>query len=330
MTKFKVYKPRVIKNLDGQFELPQWARNPAPQFDKACLEVYKEDGVILKRIWLGGKSLFFGRSKECDEHLNHPSISRQHSMIIHCAAKEAGGKYERRVSNDDDEVRGIVLVDLFSSHRTSINRKKLNPGQAYLLYDNDIIEFGGSLRKYKVKGTAMKRHTKSKDERGEKETNGQQLQVGQKREREDDQSENVKNRALEALAKEKKKKRKKAKHKQDGDHEGQIRVRHVLVKHRDSRRPKSWKENPVTRSKESALEMIKAFRKQLKSGEVNFQTLATEESHCGSHGKGGDLGWFGRNRMQKPFEEASFALEIGKISKPIETDSGIHLIKRIG
>jgi len=76
--------------------------------------------------------------------------------------------------------------------------------------------------------------------------------------------------------------------------------------------------------------MIKQFRKQLKSGEINFQTLAQTESHCGSHVKGGDLGWFGRKRMQKPFEDASFALEIGKISHPILTDSGIHLIKRIG
>lgn len=345
MTKYKIYKPRVIKNPNGKFKLPYWARNAPIQFEKACLEVYKEEGLILKRIYLGTKSLIFGRSKECDEHLSHPSISRQHSALIHCAAKEAGGKYRRHVSNDDDDVRGIVLLDLYSSHHSYLNRKKIRPGQAYILYDKDIIQFGGSLRKYKVKGTKMKRPTKSKDEEfnenkmesdqkeksKKSEKNIREHHSGHKRERDNDgHVMDAKNRALEALAKEKKKKKKARRQSQNDDHMGQVRVRHILVKHRKSRRPKSWKEDPVTRSKEEALEMIKTFRKQLKSGTVDFGTLAKEESHCGSHVKGGDLGWFGRKRMQKPFEEASFALEVGKISYPIQTDSGVHLIKRIG
>ena len=51
-------------------------------------------------------------------------------------------------------------------------------------------------------------------------------------------------------------------------------------------------------------------------------------SDCGSFHKGGDLGMFGRGMMQEPFENASFALEVGEISGIVDTDSGVHLILR--
>eukprot|EP00970_Alexandrium_tamarense_P002610 scaffold367_cov202-Alexandrium_tamarense.AAC.22 len=42
-----------------------------------------------------------------------------------------------------------------------------------------------------------------------------------------------------------------------------------------------------------------------------------------------DLGFFGRGMMQKPFEDASFALQVGEMSGIVSTDSGLHLIYRI-
>eukprot|EP00999_Lentomonas_sp_LEN2_P000611 NODE_1609_length_794_cov_68.511244_g1560_i0.p1 GENE.NODE_1609_length_794_cov_68.511244_g1560_i0~~NODE_1609_length_794_cov_68.511244_g1560_i0.p1 ORF type:complete len:182 (-),score=12.02 NODE_1609_length_794_cov_68.511244_g1560_i0:43-588(-) len=109
-----------------------------------------------------------------------------------------------------------------------------------------------------------------------------------------------------------------------------VRASHLLVKHRESRRPSSWKEPTVTRSKEEALHLIKEFETKLRLGEVDFESLAKEESHCSSHTKGGDLGFFGPGTMQPTFERAAFGLNIGEMSGPVFSDSGVHLILRTG
>lgn len=111
---------------------------------------------------------------------------------------------------------------------------------------------------------------------------------------------------------------------------GDVQASHLLVKHNESRRPSSWKEDKITRSKEEALEIIKGFRERIVSNEVGFAELASKESDCGSAKRGGDLGPFGHGQMQKPFEEATYSLEVGEISNPIYTDSGIHIIIRTG
>ena len=54
------------------------------------------------------------------------------------------------------------------------------------------------------------------------------------------------------------------------------------------------------------------------------------ESHCSSAKRGGDLGWFGHGQMMKEFEDAAFGLQVGEMSGPIETQSGVHLLLRTG
>ncbi|CAH0545716.1 unnamed protein product [Brassicogethes aeneus] len=108
----------------------------------------------------------------------------------------------------------------------------------------------------------------------------------------------------------------------------QVQCSHLLVKHRDSRRPSSWKEENITRTKEEAHELVKSYREQIVSGKASFAELASKHSDCSSAKRGGDLGPFGKGAMQKPFEEASFALKVGELSEPIFTDSGCHIILR--
>lgn len=74
--------------------------------------------------------------------------------------------------------------------------------------------------------------------------------------------------------------------------------------------------------------MVQAYRDQITTGQASFAELASTESDCSSAKRGGDLGLFGRNAMQRPFEEASFALKVGELSGIVETDSGIHIIMR--
>jgi NIMA-interacting peptidyl-prolyl cis-trans isomerase 1 len=102
----------------------------------------------------------------------------------------------------------------------------------------------------------------------------------------------------------------------------------LLVKHRESRRPSSWREENITLSKEDALQRLEEFQKRIVSKEASFEELARKNSDCSSAQKGGDLGFFGRGQMQKPFEEASFGLKVGEMSEPVWTDSGVHLILR--
>ena len=70
------------------------------------------------------------------------------------------------------------------------------------------------------------------------------------------------------------------------------------------------------------------FRKTIVAKEKTFDELASEFSDCSSAKRGGDLGLFGRGQMQKPFEDAAFALKVGELSEPVSTDSGVHIILR--
>lgn len=65
---------------------------------------------------------------------------------------------------------------------------------------------------------------------------------------------------------------------------------------------------------------------KLNSGS-RFEDLARKHSGCPSGKSGGDLGYFGRNEMAKPFADAAFALGKGEVSKPVETQYGFHIIK---
>ena len=60
---------------------------------------------------------------------------------------------------------------------------------------------------------------------------------------------------------------------------------------------------------------------------ASFEAYAREYSKCPSGRNGGDLGYFERGQMVRPFEEAAFNLPVGTVSEPVRTQFGWHLIK---
>ncbi len=73
-----------------------------------------------------------------------------------------------------------------------------------------------------------------------------------------------------------------------------------------------------------------AIMERLKQGE-KFGRLAKEFSiDSGSAKRDGNLGYFGRGKMVKPFEEAAFKLQVGQVSEPVKSEYGYHIIKRLG
>ncbi|KAL3939775.1 MAG: hypothetical protein SGARI_001247 [Bacillariaceae sp.] len=118
----------------------------------------------------------------------------------------------------------------------------------------------------------------------------------------------------------------------------EVRVFHILKKHKGSRRPSSWRNPKITATKEEAHEELEGLLEILQDEEGNpqelratFEELARTESDCSSAKRGGDLGFFGRKKMQPAFEAASFALKKGELTKKIvDTSSGSHILLRIG
>jgi len=80
---------------------------------------------------------------------------------------------------------------------------------------------------------------------------------------------------------------------------------------------------------EASKRVVEDCLERVSKGE-DFASLAKEFSDDKySASKGGELSWFGVNRLPKPFEEAAYALEVGGLSSVVRTDYGWHLIKLI-
>jgi peptidyl-prolyl cis-trans isomerase D len=70
---------------------------------------------------------------------------------------------------------------------------------------------------------------------------------------------------------------------------------------------------------------------QVRKSPGDFASLAKQHSQDpGSAANGGDLGWFGRGAMVKPFEDAVFSLKEGGVSDVVKSDFGFHIIRLTG
>ena len=77
----------------------------------------------------------------------------------------------------------------------------------------------------------------------------------------------------------------------------------------------------------SSLPEAEVLLKQIKEGS-DFGMLARTHSKCPSGQNGGELGTFSRGQMVPPFENATFDLDVGGLSEPVQTQFGYHIINR--
>jgi len=97
----------------------------------------------------------------------------------------------------------------------------------------------------------------------------------------------------------------------------EVKAAHILIK---------VPQNATPEQKAEAKKKAEALQKRAAKGE-DFATLAKENSEGPSAKNGGELGFFAKQQMVKPFADAAFALKPGQISDVVETRFGYHVIK---
>jgi peptidyl-prolyl cis-trans isomerase C len=110
-------------------------------------------------------------------------------------------------------------------------------------------------------------------------------------------------------------------HKQDWD---EVKAKHILIRYKGSSVPIRAGQKDL--SEAEALAKANGIRAKIIAG-AKFDDLAkTESDDTGNAPQGGDLGSFPKGRMVPQFDQAAFAAEAGKVTEPVKTQFGYHLI----
>lgn len=130
-----------------------------------------------------------------------------------------------------------------------------------------------------------------------------------------------------------------AEHGQDFETPEQVRAAYVMLSReqlaeREKVSPEAVQQHyderiaPQLKAREEARERAEAVLAEVRKDPSRFAELAQQHSEDpGSAAQGGDLGFFARGDMVKPFEDAVFKLKPGQISPVVTTDFGFHIIQ---
>ncbi len=102
-----------------------------------------------------------------------------------------------------------------------------------------------------------------------------------------------------------------------GSEDRSINARHILI-----RAPEG-----DTEKRTYARELAQTVMDRIRSGESFAKIAEGLSDDPSSAQRGGDLGWFGKGRMVKPFEDAAFGARLGQVVGPVETQFGFHVVE---
>ena len=305
------FRDKLVKQ-SMLFQCPQWCG--VPSVGLAHLEVHRE-GVFVQNLWVNRFPYYLvGRDKRCDFVLEHPSASGVHCAILFHRERQC-----------------YVVLDLGSTNGVFLNGSKVEPKKPQAIEYETVIKFGHSTRTYILK----KSEPRKEDVRPiEKAPNGTSLRTDKhshtttapagSSSEPGQQSDTAAAAAVaEPVAAD--------------TREPELiitrHIRHLLIKHKDVAKPVSTaarnKGEPITRSKEDALNLANAIRLLNSTWtEDQFAQACQEHGEDPRAASGGDLGMISRGDFAGPFDVAAFAIGIDQVSLPVETQLGVHLIFR--
>jgi peptidyl-prolyl cis-trans isomerase D len=217
--------------------------------------------------------------------------------------------FEARVR---DELIGQQMQDAYAQNgfaANSVADKVIRLNEQQRVADVSTVSFQSFMPQVKVDDAEMKKYY---------EQNQNQFQV-----QEQAKVEYAKFSADDLLAKVEVSKEEMSKYYQD--HQGDFgapeerRASHILI---------SVRATAPQAEQDAAKARAEQLLQQARQNPARFAELAKKNSQDpGSAANGGDLGFFGRGMMVKPFDEAVFALKVGEISGLVKSDFGYHIIK---
>jgi len=120
------------------------------------------------------------------------------------------------------------------------------------------------------------------------------------------------------------------------EHPSQVRLRHILLKHRECKSVVDKVRNrQVKRSRGEAERLLRAVLEECEGDPKRraFTQRCKELSECttclSAGDLAGDLGWVKPGKFGQAFDTAAFPLQVGQLSDLVDTDQGIHIIMRV-
>ncbi|KAG8348341.1 FHA domain [Trypanosoma vivax] len=329
-----IVEPAKLNAQTPFFKCPPWAALPSLACHLHCVR----DGARLPSLGLHRFPFYlFGRSDVCDYVLEHPSISNVHAVLVFHGVQQC-----------------FVLMDLGSTNGVKLNGSRIEKRKPVPAPVGSRIQFAFSSRVYEVRmGPPLPpKRERDGDIKTENSliTNDKTItssgmttvavadvnHSSAHQEQPKPSSSSLDASASDCAA---------------TDTGGKLNATegeaapppscparhfyHVLVKHKDVRRPVSLaprnKGEKITRSRDDAIALSNAILAQHKGNmwSLNeFVDIVRGFSECGSAKKDGDLGMVESGYYEETFDSAAFALECGNVSKPVETTLGVHIIYR--